>query len=701
MDMHVLAVTSDPAERAQLEQIRGPAATDDAVITLQFAATLAELAALADGAAPAPDLILLNPLLADAPPGALWQALGTAGDRTPLVLLAPATGLSPAEQAVRLGAVTYLVTAATPRELLRRLLQSVVVATRLGRPPLDQQGQDALVLESIADAVISTDEHAHVSYCNLAARRLLGLEVAQMLGRPIADLMRLQDPKSLADIEHPVWQALASGAVVRIPAGCILSRPDGSELMIEDSTAPIHDGRGRVCGVVMVFHDITNARELQAQVDHLAWHDFLTGLPNRFAAHRHLNRILKEAQAAGQSLAVMYLDLDKFKLVNDTLGHAAGDALLVSVAARLRSCFRVVDLVSRQGGDEFVVLMAPGSSRLDATQAAQRISAAVALPHQLDGEPVHVGCSIGIALYPGDGDSGDVLLRHADTALHAAKAAGRNVWRFFQQELLSSAIERRQLENGLRQALGSSEFELFYQPKVRLRDGALCGCEALLRWQHPAWGWVDPARFIRSAEESGLIIPLGRWVLGQAVRQARRWEQQGLLPGAVAVNVSALELRQGDFADHIGSHLAQAGLDPARLQLELTESALMRDMHGAHALLHRLKGIGVSLAIDDFGTGYSSLSYLADLPIDLLKVDRSFVHGIDHAAPRRQTLLRAVLALADNLAIAVVAEGVETAPEADFLAAAGCGQGQGYFYSRAVDARTFERRFLAAAPGAP
>ena len=422
-------------------------------------------------------------------------------------------------------------------------------------------------------------------------------------------------------------------------------------------------------------------------------------MPNRFAAQRHLNQIIKEAEVANAPLAVMYLDLDKFKLVNDTLGHAAGDALLVSVAARLRNCFRVVDLVSRQGGDEFVVLMAPGTSRVDATQAAQRISAAVALPHQLDGEPIHIGCSIGIALYPGDGDSGDVLLRHADTALHAAKASGRNAWRFFNQELLSSAIERRQMENGLRHALGTTEFELFYQPKVRLSDGALCGCEALLRWQHPVWGWVDPARFIRSAEESGLIMPLGRWVLNQAVRQAKRWDRSGMMAGAVAVNVSALELRQGDFASYISDHLAESDLDPIHLQLELTESALMRDVQGASTLLQRLKNIGVSLAIDDFGTGYSSLSYLADMPIDLLKVDRSFVHGIDHAAPRRQTLLRAVLALADNLAIAAVAEGVETGAEADFLTAAGCVQGQGYYYSRAVDARTFERDFPDAAYG--
>ena len=694
MDIRILAVTCDPHERACLEQLRGVAATDDADITVQFAGTLEQLGQVI-ASAEVHDLILFNPLLEDARSGEVWDTLAMLGESAQLVILASGAGLPQARQALKMGAVTYIVTAATPPELLRRILQSVVTITRRCRLAVPDHGQDTQVLEAIADAVISTDEQARVRYCNLAARRLLALDGTEMLGRPINELMRLYDPKLQADIEHPVLKSLATGMVVRIAAGCMLTRPDGTELMIEDASAPIHDSAGRVCGAVMVFHDITNARELQAQVDHLAWHDFLTGLPNRFAAQRHLDQIIKEAEAAKQPLAVMYLDLDKFKLVNDTLGHTSGDALLVSVAARLRGCFRVVDLISRQGGDEFVVLMAPGTSRIDATQAAQRISAAVALPHHLDGEPIHIGCSIGIALYPGDGDSGDVLLRHADTALHAAKAAGRNVWRFFNQELLSTAIERRQMENGLRHALGAAEFELFYQPKIQLSDGALCGCEALLRWQHPVWGWVDPARFIRSAEESGLIIPLGRWVLSQALKQAKRWQRDGLMDGTVAVNVSALELRQADFTNYIGEHLAEAGLDPAHLQLELTESALMRDVQGASALLQRLKGLGVSLAIDDFGTGYSSLSYLADLPIDLLKVDRSFVHGIDHAAPRRQTLLRAVLTLADNLDIAAVAEGVETAPEADFLAAAGCVQGQGYYYSRAVDARTFERTFLA------
>jgi diguanylate cyclase (GGDEF)-like protein/PAS domain S-box-containing protein len=599
------------------------------------------------------------------------------------------------------GAATAFLIATATRRSLRQLLRSVLRAAHSCRAVLGGQLQGDIVLEAIADAVIATDAEGRVCYSNSAARRLLCTDERSMLGAPIAELMVLHEANSKTPIEHPVLQVLTSGDVVRLAVGSALRRPGADDLIIEDATAPILDVAGVLCGVVMVFHDITRAHQLQERVDHLAWHDFLTGLPNRFAAQRHLDESLVEARARQAPLAVMYVDLDKFKLVNDTLGHAAGDALLVSVAARLRACFRLVDVVSRQGGDEFVVLMAPGTSRLDATHAAERINKAIEAPHRIDGEQVRVGCSIGIALFPEHGDSGDALLRHADTALHSAKAAGRNTWCFFHQGLLASAVERREMDEGLRHALDGAGFELFYQPKLRLSDGKLCGCEALLRWRHPQWGWVAPERIIRSAEESGLIVRLGRWVLWQALQQMRDWERCGCAPSSVAVNVSALELRHAGFVEHLAQQLRGAGLAASGLQLELTESALMRDMHDGAALLYRIQQLGVSLAVDDFGTGYSSLSYLAELPIDLLKIDRSFVHGIDQASTRRQTLLSAVLALADNLSLTALAEGVETAQEAAFLIDAGCAQAQGYFYGQALSARDFEKAFLKPPSPAP
>jgi diguanylate cyclase (GGDEF)-like protein len=528
---------------------------------------------------------------------------------------------------------------------------------------------------------------------------LITVTQQEAVGTPITALMSLHDDTTLAPLEHPALRAIATGQTIRLPRGTMLLRTDGTEIIIEDCTAPVVSRSGAIHGAVMVFHDVTDAHELRAQVDYLAWNDFLTGLPNRFAAQRHLNRILLEAQANELPLAVMYLDLDKFKLVNDTLGHAAGDAVLVSVAARLRSCFRLIDLVSRQGGDEFVILMAPGAGSVDATRAAERVLAAISLPHDVDGKEVHIGTSIGIALYPEHGMTGETLLRHADTALHGAKTAGRRGVRFFSEDLLISAIQRREMEDGLRKGLGTAQFELHYQPKIRISDGMLCGCEALLRWRHPEWGWVSPAKFIRSAEDSGMIVSLGKWVLVEAIKQAKSWEASGRLAGPVAINVSALELRQAGFVDSIETQLAEARLAPSSLQLELTESTLMRDIGGTGSTLLQLKTLGLSLAVDDFGTGYSSLSYLVELPIDLLKVDRSFVHRIDQAEPRKQALLRAILALGDSMALPTVAEGIETRGEESFLADSGCTQGQGYFYSRALDADAFEKAYLMPAAG--
>jgi diguanylate cyclase (GGDEF)-like protein/PAS domain S-box-containing protein len=686
MDIHVLAATADRTERRVLRRLLANVPGDANRMLLRFAP--APSAPAPETPPRIPDILLLNMATCSPDSHTVPADVIAPCAAAPVIVLVSTT----APAAVQ-GTVQVLLAQAS-RQLLRELIACIVASARAGMAPGLPGTSGIAVLAAIADAVISTRADGTVAYCNPAAERLMQLDQRQMLGAPITALMLLQDAATLRPMRHPVCEALASGRTVRLQVGCILVRPDGSEIMIDDSTAPIANADGTLAGAVMVFHDITEARELQAQVDYLAWHDVLTGLPNRFAAHRHLNQILAEAQASGNPLAVMYLDLDRFKAVNDTLGHAAGDALLVSVAARLRGCFRTVDMVSRQGGDEFVVLMAPGTSSDDATHAAGRILAAVAQPHAVELEQVHVGCSIGIALYPQHGRSAETLLRHADTALHSAKASGRNAWRFFRPELLTTAVQRRQVEDGIRTSLERGGFQLFYQPKFRLSDGMLGGCEALLRWHHVDWGWVSPARFIRAAEESGLIVPLGKWVLDEAIRQAGVWERAGCCPDAIAINVSALELKDPAFSDRIARTIGEAGLDPRRLQVELTESALMRDMQASAQALQRLKDIGLSIAIDDFGTGYSSLGYLAELPIDLVKVDRTFVHGIDTAAPRRQALLRAVLTLAQNIALPAVAEGVETAPEMQFLADAGCPMGQGFYFGPAVAAADFAHAFL-------
>ncbi|MRW93301.1 EAL domain-containing protein [Duganella sp. FT80W] len=690
--MRLLIVTSDPVERAQLERLLGPAADDATRTVLSFADTLAELRL--PPRLPLPDLVLLNQHVEGTGPAEVWRALSVHYRHLPVVILADQERLAEARRALRRGALAFIKVAVIGRELLLPLLRMAVTAMRQRRA-VNRAAPGREVIDAMADGLLTTDARGRIEYANPAAVRLLGGSLATLRGRAINELMALRDSGTHAALEHPVLRVLATGGIVRLPTASILEQGQRADMTISDATAPIRDNSGAVSGVVMTFYDSSETRQLQAQVDHLAWHDYLTGLPNRFAAELHLEQILVEARQRQVPLAVMYLDLDKFKAVNDVHGHAAGDALLVAVTARLRGCFRSIDLISRQGGDEFLILMAPGTNRNEVAQAAARILAALARPCKVEDNLLSIGCSIGIALYPQHGERGELLLQHADAALRSAKSSGRNTWKFFSRRLMERVVEGRQIDDGLRRALDERQLMLHYQPKFRLRDGALCGCEALLRWHHAEWGWVEPERIIRSAEASGLIVPLGRWVQQQAVAQAVQWERAGYAHCAIAINVSALEVMQADFAAFLQQQVAAAGLAPQRLQLELTESALMQDLPGAAETLRRLSMSGLSLAIDDFGTGYSSLSYLAELPIDLLKLDRSFVHHIDDAAPRRQTLLHAVLTLAENLGVLTVAEGVETAAEAAFLQDAGCAQGQGFHYSRALDADSFTQRYLA------
>lgn len=555
----------------------------------------------------------------------------------------------------------------------------------------DRQLQEiTITLEAIADGVLCTNSRAEVTFANSAAQRLLNFPPGELVGCSVSKFMTLRDPRSREPITHPVLQAIANMQTGRLSFGTVLVRHDLSEIRIEDSCSPIIDASGSLQGVVMVFHDITEAYEMQAQIDHLAWHDFLTGLPNRFAIEKHLDNTLAHAASHQQQVPVLYIDLDKFKLVNDTMGHGAGDKLLVSVAERLRTCFRLVDLVGRQGGDEFIVVMAPGSKCEEAVLAGARILETLSKSYHIGGSEVRTGCSVGIAVFPEHGSNAETLLHNADTALQSVKTSGRNSCRVFSYELHSDTLERRLMEKELRSALRDGNFCLFYQPKVQLRDGKIRGCEALLRWHHPQWGWVPPIKFIPCAEASGLIDLLGQWVFGEAIRQAEAWKMGGIEFGHIAINISTQELRHPNFIENINTQLKSSGIDTNLLQFEVTESVLMHDIDYASKTLEEIKRLGLFVAIDDFGTGYSSLSYLKDLPIDVLKIDRSFIHGISRAGTRQQALLHAILSLAHNLSLEVVVEGIETTEEEHFLLQIGCEIGQGYYYSEPLDASRFE-----------
>lgn len=423
------------------------------------------------------------------------------------------------------------------------------------------------------------------------------------------------------------------------------------------------------------------------QLDHLAHHDVLTDLPNRLLLQDRLSQAIEVASRQGRQLALMYMDLDRFKHINDSLGHAVGDHLLQLVAKRLVECVRQSDTVSRQGGDEFVLLLPLIEHAEDAALAAEKMLAALTAPHRVDGHDLHVSVSIGISIYPDDGRDAQALIKCADTAMYCAKESGGDNYKFFEPEMNARAVQRQTVEASLRRALEAQEFVLHYQPKINLESGAIVGVEALIRWQHPERGLLWPAEFVPIAEDCGLILPIGRWVLREACRQGQAWRLDGLPPITVAVNTSALEFRAKDFLNNLRTTLAETGLAPRYLELELTESVLMRDAEVADSVLHAVSNMGVKLAIDDFGTGYSSLSYLRRFPIDALKIDQSFVQQMS-ANPDDATIVSAVISIGKSLKQRVVAEGVETPEQCGFLRAQQCEEGQGYFFSRPVPAKS-------------
>ncbi|HSO50605.1 MAG TPA: EAL domain-containing protein, partial [Acidimicrobiia bacterium] len=389
-----------------------------------------------------------------------------------------------------------------------------------------------------------------------------------------------------------------------------------------------------------------------------------------------------------KQVAVLFLDLDGFKHINDSLGHPVGDMLLQSIAKRLVGCVRTSDTVSRQGGDEFVVLLSEAEQWEDAAIVAARMLIAVAEAHLIENHDLHVTTSIGVSVYPDDGQDAETLIKNADTAMYQAKENGRQSYQFFKPAMNVRAVERQSIEEDLRRALERHEFVLNYQPKINLRTGAITGAEALIRWSHPTRGVVSPAQFIPIAEESGLIRPIGDWVLREACQQARSWVESGLPPTSMAVNVSATELRDETYVQRLYATLSRTEMDPRSLELELTESVLMKHAHSAAIILQALRRSGVQVALDDFGTGYSSLSYLRDFPIDALKIDQSFVSEVTSAG-EDTSIVTAVISMARSLGLRVVAEGVETQEQLEFLQAHECDEGQGYYFSHPVPPDTF------------
>jgi diguanylate cyclase (GGDEF)-like protein/PAS domain S-box-containing protein len=623
-----------------------------------------------------------------------FNQLFEAAPDLPILILSEAGTEEIARQAVHLGAYDYLINEQADGYRLRRTVRTMIDRHALEAVRVENE-LATTTLNLIGEGILRTDADGNVTYLNRFAEKMTGWSRAEARGRPFADVLRLIDNISGASLDDAVAIALqadktASGMTSSI--NCTLVRRDGEEFGIESRVAIIHDQDGNAVGAVVAFRDVSAARVASLEMSRVAQHDVLTNLPNRALFNDRLSQAISLAERQSKQLAVLFVDLDQFKRINDSLGHSVGDRLLRSVARRLVACVRRTDTVSRLGGDEFLILLSQIEHSEDAAITARKILRAVAAPHVIDSKSLDVNVSIGGSTYPADAQNAETLVSYADVAMYEAKQQGRNSYQFFRTDMRARMATRVALERDLRCALGRNEFRLHYQPKVNFQTGQCTGMEALLRWQHPERGLLSAATFVPIAEECGLIVAIGQWVLLEACRQARAWSDLGLKVLPVAVNVSAVEFRARDFLSGIRAVLIATGLDPQDLELELTEGVLMQDAESAVVTLLALKAMGVKLAVDDFGTGFSSFTYLRRFPVDTLKVDKSFVHEITEDSDGT-TIVNAMINIGKSLKQRVVAEGVDTRSQLDFLQRHGCNEGQGYYFSHPITAEQVEKLF--------
>jgi diguanylate cyclase (GGDEF)-like protein/PAS domain S-box-containing protein len=636
------------------------------------------------------DIILLDLGLPDAAGLEAVRKAHVAAPHTPLVVLTGLDDETLAGKALQEGAQDYLIKGQIEARGLIRALRYAVERKTMEEALFVEKERAQVTLNCIGDGVVCTDIAGSITFVNLVAEVMTGWSYQEASGRLMSDVFKILDATTREPIPNPMELAVGLDRTVHLPSNSILIRRDGFEIPIEDSVAPIHDREGVATGAVIVFRDVSVARAMAQQMTHSAQHDFLTGLPNRMLLNDRVSHAILLAPRHLKKVALLFLDLDGFKHINDSLGHPIGDKLLQSIGRRLVDCVRSSDTVSRQGGDEFVVLLSEMEQSEDAAITARRMLHSVAEAHSINDRDLHITTSIGVSVFPDDGLDAETLIKNADIAMYQAKENGRMSYQFFKSGMNVRAVERQSIEESLRHALEYEEFTLHYQPKINLKTGDITGAEALIRWTHPVRGIVPPSQFIPVAEDCGLILPIGIWVLREACKQAKEWIDAGLPVRTIAVNISGMQFRNNKFLHDVFSILSDTGLDPSCLELELTESVLIKRADSAVSVLQSLRARGVQIAIDDFGTGYSSLSYLTKFPIDALKIDQSFVRQIS-TTPGDVNIVTAVIGMGQSLKLRVVAEGVETQEELSFLQAHSCEEAQGYFFSRPVPAQKFAK----------
>jgi len=637
------------------------------------------------------DLVLLDLFMADVNGNQVMDFILERQIDTGVVVVSGDVSIDSAISALRRGAYDFLRKPYESDELLLKV-ENVLAKRRLEKEnkAMNLQLRESerwyrYMVNRSPDLVYTLDANGRFTFLNDRVESLLGYSRESLIGQHYSAFIYLDDLEAACYTlnERRTGNRATSNKELRVRHNTeprLLTLEFNSFGIYEESGT---DAPAGYIGTYGVAKDVTERKKSEQIISYQAYHDQLTGLANRMRFRDHLELAIAQAKRHDQMLAVLFLDMDRFKVVNDTLGHAIGDSLLKEVASRLSGCLRESDTLARQGGDEFTLLLPQIGDREDAMRTAEKLIKVFDNPFQIDGHELYVSMSIGIALYPMDGESIDILVKNADIAMYDSKAKGRNRYQFYSSGMNVSFAGRLSLEMQMRKAIDRQEFQVFYQPQISIETGRISGMEALVRWFSPLHGNIPPLKFIPLAEETGLIIPIGEFVLRSACNQAMLWKNAGFPPLCVAVNISAQQIEQDGFCDYIAQLLQEYGLDGSMLELEVTEGALLNDGEHIISKLEMIAGMGVKIALDDFGTGYSSLSYLQKFPIKTLKIDQSFVRGLP-ADASNVSIVTAICAMAQGLNMKLVAEGVETHEQLNFLRALQCNEAQGFLFSKAL-----------------